>query len=142
MTLSERLKKIRTDAGLRQAEFGALVGLGQKTVSEYESGRATPGVSRLLTIAEKFGVNPEWLIKGVGDAVYKGQAVDDVTREQIEREYISRLFSELTPRTQQIILEVLRDKVASGAATHETVNASVVVNKTSGGVININQDMK
>ena len=139
MTLADRLRKIRTDANLRQAEFGALVGLGQKTVSEYESGRSAPGVARLLVIAEKFGINPDWLIKGDGEPEYKSQTVDAETRAQIEREHINKLFSELTPQTQQIILDVLRDKVA--AIQQGKSSASVEVNNTSGGVINIQQEI-
>ena len=140
MTLADRLRKIRIDANLRQAEFGALVGLGQKTVSEYESGRSAPGVARLLVIADKFGINPDWLIKGDGEPEFKSQTIDAETRAQIEREHINRLFSELTPATQKIILEVLRDKVA--AIQKEKPSASVEVSNTSGGVINIQQEIE
>ena len=139
MTLAERLKKIRKVAKLRQSEFGAAIGLEQKTVSDYETGRTAPGTARLYLIAERFNVNPEWLINGTGEQ-YKSQTVDAETRAQIEREHINRLFSELTPATQRIILEVLRDKVA--AIQKEKPSASVEVNNTSGGVINIQQEIK
>lgn len=139
MTIGERLKKIRTDAGLLQKKFGELVGLDANTVSGYEIGRNKPGAARLYLIADKFNVNPEWLINGEGEP-YKSQTVDAETRAQIEREHINRLFSELTPATQRIILEVLRDKVA--AIQKEKPSASVEVNNTSGGVINIQQEIK
>lgn len=139
MTIGERIKAIRVNTGLTQTAFGVQVGLEQRTVSDYETGRAAPGTARLYLIAERFNVNPEWLINGEGEQ-YKSKTVDAETRAQIEREHINRLFSELTPATQRIILEVLRDKVA--AIQQGKSSASVEVNNTSGGVINIQQEIK
>lgn len=139
MTIGSRLKKIRLDTGLTQTEFGAKIGLEQRTLSNYERGVDSPGVARLYLIAERFNINPEWLINGEGEQ-YKSQTVDAETRAQIEREHINRLFSELTPATQQTILEVLRDKVA--AIQKGKPSASVEVSNTSGGVINIQQEIE
>ena len=81
MTVGDRLREIRVKAGLTQTEFGDIVGLGQRTLSEYERGVNQPGVGRLYLIAEKFGVNSEWLIHGEGEP-YKTKEVVD--REKIE----------------------------------------------------------
>ena len=110
MTVGDRIRKIRDKTGLTQTGFGELVGLEQRTISDYERGVSQPGVGRLYLIAEKFNVNPKWLINGVGEP-YKQSEVDAATKERIEREHIRRLFSELSPKTQEIILDVLREHV-------------------------------
>ena len=139
MELKDRIRKIRLDAGLTQKEFAQRIGVSRIYSSGWETNQSSPGSARLFVIAEKFNVNPDWLIDGSGEP-YKSQTVDAKTREQIEREHINKLFSELTPQTQQIILEVLRDKVA--AIQQGKPSASVEVNNTSGGVINIQQEIK
>lgn len=134
MTLQDRLKKIRLDAGLRQPEFAKRVGLSSKTLSNYETGHDNPGVGRLFLIAETFNVNTNWLLKGEGEP-YGEIDVDAKTKARIEREHIRRLFSELSPETQRIILDVLREEVgASRIKNNAEVNGDV-----SGDVI-INQE--
>lgn len=133
MTLQDRLKKIRKDAGLRQSEFADRVGLGYKTLSNYENGRSQPGVGRLFLIAEKFGVNTNWLLKGEGEP-YGEPDVDVATKARIEREHIRRLFSELSPETQRIILDVLREEVGAAriknnAEVNGDVSGDVIINQ-------------
>lgn len=133
MTVGDRIRKIRDKTGLTQTGFGELVGLEQRTISDYERGVSQPGVGRLYLIAEKFNVNPEWLINGIGEP-YKQSEVDAATKERIEREHIRRLFSELSPKTQEIILEVLREHVGlahvkNNAAVNGDVSGDVIINQ-------------
>lgn len=133
MTVGDRIRKIRDKTGLTQTGFGELVGLEQRTISDYERGVSQPGVGRLYLIAEKFNVNPEWLINGVGEP-YKQSEVDAATKERIEREHIRRLFSELSPKTQEIILDVLREHVGlahvkNNAAVNGDVSGDVIINQ-------------
>ena len=133
MTVGDRIRKIRDKTGLTQTGFGELVGLEQRTISDYERGVSQPGVGRLYLIAEKFNVNPKWLINGVGEP-YKQSEVDAATKERIEREHIRRLFSELSPKTQEIILDVLREHVGlahvkNNAAVNGDVSGDVIINQ-------------
>lgn len=133
MTVGDRIRKIRDKTGLTQTGFGELVGLEQRTISDYERGVSQPGVGRLYLIAEKFNVNPEWLINGIGEP-YKQSEVDAATKERIEREHIRRLFSELSPKTQEIILDVLREHVGlahvkNNAAVNGDVSGDVIINQ-------------
>jgi transcriptional regulator with XRE-family HTH domain len=61
--LSYRIKNIRKEKGLTQAEFGALMGVRQGTINKYESGRI-PDLSILKKIADYGGVTVEWLLHG------------------------------------------------------------------------------
>ena len=67
MTIVERAIKIRTDAGLTQAEFGTKLNLGKSIISLMESGKRNYTERVLNDICEKFNVNPEWLRNGVGE---------------------------------------------------------------------------
>ena len=65
MTL--RLKLLRKKLGKTQTEFGAAIGLKQRTISEIESGSANLTERNFNSICDKFNVNPEWLRHGTGE---------------------------------------------------------------------------
>lgn len=50
--LFENIKKARTSAGLSQKELAKRIGVSDKTVSAYETGRAIPPTPTLAKIAE------------------------------------------------------------------------------------------
>lgn len=130
MTLGERIKKIRSDAGLTQKEFGEVVGVGRLYVSSLEIGQAQPGKARLFVIADKFNVNLEWLQTGNGEPYLS----DEFKRERAERDYIVRLFASLPVEMQKQIVDALREIV--GASPQNVVNNNGTING------NINQGNK
>lgn len=135
MTVGERIRAIRVGLKLSQTEFGKRVGLERATLSNYERGADQPGKGRLYLIAEKFGVNPEWLLTGKGEP-YKTNAVTPEDRAKIEREYIRRLFSELSPPTQRAVIDALKDMIEQdkleaacrNSIKIETINGHVSIN--------------
>lgn len=84
MNIGDRIKKIRKELDLTQAEFGARIGSVQNTVTGYESGRRNPSAPVIALICEKFGVNEEWLRNGEGE-MFK-PAPSDVL-DQLASEY-------------------------------------------------------
>lgn len=84
MNIGDRIKKIRKELDLTQAEFGARIGSVQNTVTGYESGRRNPSAPVIALICEKFGVNEEWLRSGEGE-MFK-PAPSDVL-DQLANEY-------------------------------------------------------
>lgn len=62
-----RLKLLRKEMGMNQSEFGAAIGLKQRTISEIESGSANLTERNFNAICEKFNVNPNWLRNGEGE---------------------------------------------------------------------------
>ena len=89
MTIGERIKTIRKTAKLTQKEFAAMIGVGWGLVASWEQGQKQPGQARLYVIADRFKVNPQWLIDGTGD-IYRDDAVNDATQAQLEIEVIRR----------------------------------------------------
>ncbi len=52
-TFAERLRNARLTAGLTQRELAIRVGLSDKSISIYESGKAYPPISNLLMISKE-----------------------------------------------------------------------------------------
>lgn len=84
MTIGDRIKKIRKELDLTQAEFGARIGSVQNTVTGYESGRRNPSAPVVALICEKFNINEDWLKTGTGE-MFKPTPSDAL--DQLAREY-------------------------------------------------------
>lgn len=57
MSVGEKIKIIRKEKGLTQAQLAALVGVAQITIRQYESGAREPSISQLQNIARKLSVS-------------------------------------------------------------------------------------
>lgn len=55
-TMGTRIREARRAAGYRNAEsFAVALGVGQRTVQRWETGRFTPSIARLIEIAKLTG---------------------------------------------------------------------------------------
>lgn len=67
--LCDRLRRIRRDRGMSQAEFAALLDVRDRTYSAWESGKNTPSGSQMIATAKRIelavGV-PAWWTLGLG----------------------------------------------------------------------------
>ena len=111
--LKDRIKQIRKTAKLTQQGFAKEIGIGWETVAGWEQGKIKPGHARLYIIAENFGVNIDWLLKGEGlpykkDIEQAAQNIEDI-------EVIKRLFHALPTDFQDKILTAIREMIATGA---------------------------
>lgn len=52
--LGRRIKQVREEARLSQLQVGVSLGVSDKTISGYESGRIMPPVDKLLALADLF----------------------------------------------------------------------------------------
>lgn len=65
-TIADRVKQIRTSAGLTQQQFAERVQLKRNTITLIESGRAT-SEQTIHAISREFHVDEVWLRTGVGE---------------------------------------------------------------------------
>ena len=98
MTLGERMKEIRRNAGIKQAEFGALFGVKEGTVTSWETGLRNPSNAILSAICEKFSVNREWLKTGEGEML----------RQLSEDEELELIFDQIHMSTGPTIRAIIR----------------------------------
>lgn len=59
--LAEKIKQYRMAAGLTQNEFASALNVAQNTISQYESGKRTPTVKKLLEISTLLGCSVDEL---------------------------------------------------------------------------------
>ena len=59
--IGQRIKELRENSGLSQADFAKICGSSQATVAKTESGKTTPSVKLLLGLADYFDVSMDYL---------------------------------------------------------------------------------
>lgn len=98
-----RVRTLRKELGLNQAEFAKRIGLSQSTLAMLETGKRTFNEKHLKLVCATFGVQEGWLRTGEGemfaDSPYEG-------------EFLS-LFGELRPEAQRYLLTMARELVAA-----------------------------
>ena len=84
--IGERIRLLRQALKLTQREFASNIGIGEKTLRNYESGKFAPKEAVIKTIEQTFNVNPEWLRHGKGEMfVEKGEPERDPLEIAAER---------------------------------------------------------
>ena len=73
LIFASNLIRLRTGAGMKQAELGALLNYSDKSVSKWERGEAIPDAWVLLRLAEVFGVTVDYLLSSHDAWVPPGQ---------------------------------------------------------------------
>lgn len=67
--IAARLKQLREDAGLTQAEIGKLTGVSNKAVWRWEQGASLPKMGAVQKLADFYKVPISWLIEGENDTL-------------------------------------------------------------------------
>jgi len=60
--LSERLKELRLDSGIKQIELAAALSVNQRTISNWENNVNEPTAETIVKIAKYFGVTTDYLL--------------------------------------------------------------------------------
>ena len=61
MKYNERIREIREDCGLTQQKIADLLHIGQRTYSDYESGKTRIPVDNLLILARFYDVSMDYI---------------------------------------------------------------------------------
>lgn len=77
-----RIKELRKQRGMTQAELGAKLGISASTVGMYEQGRRDPDTPTLLKLARALNVSVDYLI--MASDVQKQFDVDEIARHVAE----------------------------------------------------------
>ena len=83
LTVASNIIKLRTDAGLTQAELGALLNYSDKTVSKWERGESLPDVTVLKRLADHFQVPVDYLLDS--HSTWKSKA--ELRHQTLESDY-------------------------------------------------------
>lgn len=61
MEFSDRLRELRTAAKMSQTALGNAIGITIKQIQRYEMGTSEPTLSKLIALADVFGVSIDYL---------------------------------------------------------------------------------
>lgn len=98
-----RLRTLRKELGLNQAEFAKRIGLSQSSLAMLELGKRNFNEKHLKLVCSTFGVQERWLRAGEGEMFNASPFVG---------EFLS-LFGELSPEAQRYLLTMARELAAA-----------------------------
>ena len=84
--MKDRIKKIRTDAGLSQSDFAKKLSISRSAICKLEYGENQPSEQTLKLIQETFSVNGNWLRTGEGDPYVAHKISDMMCVIQLSKE--------------------------------------------------------
>lgn len=67
MTIGERIKQAREEAGLSQSRLAKLIGVTRNAVSLWENDENDPATDKIRPLAEYLDKSPDWIISGKED---------------------------------------------------------------------------
>ena len=90
--LSNKIRKLRLNRGLNQAELANALGVSKQTISNWENNNIQPSIDMLLQLSKFFSVSTDCLL-----------GLDDIKYVQV-----SNLSDEQLSHIQQIIDDILK----------------------------------
>lgn len=102
--MQNRIREIRKKHGITMKQLGQELGLGESTISQYETGKRQPDNETLLKISEYFDVTVGYLlgVEGGTDTAIEPQELSSIDDEA------SMLFQSLSESKKEAALEYLR----------------------------------
>jgi len=124
--MNERLKMIRSDAGMNQADFAKALGIGQSTLAMMEVGKREILDRHVKTICSIFRVNEEWLRTGNGDMfIEEDNALISQLAKQYNLDDFSRKFIETyvnLPEAHRAVIKNFAQALSIEAAAELSVD--------------------
>lgn len=75
---TNRIKDLREDRDLRQADVAGATGIDQRTLSNYETGKTNPDSFALIKLSDFFDVSIDYLL---GRTNLRKDSTDDILKE-------------------------------------------------------------
>lgn len=98
----DRLRQLRRQKNLSQAELGKLVGLHATHIARYEGGVSRPAADSLKRLADALGVSGDYLIDGSTEAAIQAKFEDRELLWQFQE-------VEKLPESDKLVIKTLLD---------------------------------
>lgn len=98
-SMKERIKAIRTDAGISQTEFGSRLGVSRSAVINWEFGQNNPSTAMSEKICRTFDINPMYL-SGESDVMHIPPDEDE--------EIIDRALENANPALKAMLISIVK----------------------------------
>lgn len=101
--MKDRIKYVRTHAGMNQTDFGAYLCVSKSAVQKWESGENAPTNAVITLMCQKTGVDEVWLRTGTG------QPFPKKSRRDVIDEYIGQLSEGKRSDLEQLLIEFMAE---------------------------------
>ena len=99
LTLADKIKTLREQAGLTQAEVARQLGISRAGVNAWEMGLSVPSTPYVVELAKKFGVSTDYLL-GMEDTATI--SVKGLSQKQVTARLRQVLFAKRVPVKQEV----------------------------------------
>ena len=118
MEIYERMKLLRKELGMNQADFAAPLGLKQSTIGNYESGSRGVSDATILAICREYGVSEQWIRTGEGPVFMEAGtfSLDEFARQHNATELelnILKAYFELDPGLRNDLVQHFKDRLSA-----------------------------
>ena len=84
MALHEKIYSCRRKAGLSQEELAEKIGVSRQAVSKWETGESVPELSKIVMLADIFGVTTDWLLRDEEPVASEGKETTEPVRTWLD----------------------------------------------------------
>lgn len=63
--VAQTLRELRVERHMTQREFASLLGVSEKTISNYEIAKRSPSIEFLIRVSKTFNVTLDYLTRGI-----------------------------------------------------------------------------
>ena len=106
-TLGERMRILRKERRLSQANVASKIGVSASAVGMYEQNRRTPDNETLLKLCEVFGVTADSILGNDESTSYVSEVLDEFTRKLAEQDALMFDGQPLSADEKRQILEAI-----------------------------------
>ena len=115
MVLGEKITELRKRSGLSQEQFGDKIGVSRQAVSKWEMSQTTPDLSKIMAVAEFFGVSTDFLLKdelSMSDldscsVAAAASEASESARQTVSLEEAQTFLAETRSKTHSIIISII-----------------------------------
>lgn len=82
MELGKKIQNIRKNNNLSQSDLAEMLGVSRQSVSKWETGTATPEISKLIQISEMFDISVDMILGTEGDLAIPDESNDTENKSE------------------------------------------------------------
>lgn len=131
MEFGERVKAVRTGAGLTQEQFASRLGVTRQAVSNWENGRNLPDIEVVIAMSQTFGVSLDELILGGEDMTRttgeQNDMADKLIRDGSEGRWMRMSLAMSIVGAVLIVVAAVLAVVAENSVSYACAAAGVLV---------------
>ena len=101
-----RIKELRKECGILQADLAKILKVGQGTISNWENGRTEPDQESLFTMSQHFGVSIDYIL---GNTDTKKAFTTEEVNALPEAQALREVMESLSLEDRQRVLEFGRN---------------------------------